>query len=344
MNERPPLKLIAGAAGVSKMTVSRALRDGTSVKPEVRARIRQIAGEMGYRRDVQISEVMSAIRKSQAPKYRENIAFIWTHRGSSRRLNSFFEGEFEGANRQAKDLGYKLEEFRLKDESLNGRALTRILLSRGIRGALIAPPRFDGPHPHVWLDWKELCCVLIGRSLVNAGLARVLHDHYTGTALAMRRIKRLGYDRIGLVLSRSMDARSYRLVRSAFLSFHPARLQVAATLIFIGDGYDPKAFSKWIAKSRPDAILTNFEDAFPRRDQIGEHISAETGLMALNWSPEQPDIAGIKQNSAIIGEQSMNILISRLRNEQFGLDPLAPSVLVPGSWVDGVPAKSAMLP
>jgi DNA-binding LacI/PurR family transcriptional regulator len=40
---------VAGRAGVSKITVSRALRDSALVTPETRARIRQLADEMGYR-------------------------------------------------------------------------------------------------------------------------------------------------------------------------------------------------------------------------------------------------------------------------------------------------------
>ncbi|HEX4084231.1 MAG TPA: LacI family DNA-binding transcriptional regulator [Chthoniobacteraceae bacterium] len=329
---RLPLKQIAGLAGVSKMTVSRALREGTSVRPEVRSRIREIARCMGYQRDARISEVMSAIRRSQSPTYRENIAFVWTHRGSTRKSNSFFEREFEGAQRQAREMGYKVEEFRLKDDSLNGRNLTRILLSRGIRGVLIAPPRFDGPHPHVWLDWKELCCVIIGRSLANTGLPRVLHDHYAGTALGIRKLKRMGCSRIGLVLSESMDARSLRLVRSAFLGFHPASLSSAGPLIFTRNRYNPKELSQWVEENRPDALLTNFEDAFPTPEQVLAHFPARESIVALNWSREYPEIAGISQNGSRIGEQALTLLATRLMNGQYGLDPLAPAVLIPGSW------------
>src|SRR5581483_1708054 len=124
MGARIPLKQIAELAGVSRMTVSRALRDGTAVRPGVRAKIRRIAGEIGYERNVQISEVMSAIRRSNAPTYQENIAFIWTHRRGSRRSSPFFQEEFEGAQTQARQLGYRLEEFSPKAESLNGRALS----------------------------------------------------------------------------------------------------------------------------------------------------------------------------------------------------------------------------
>ena len=318
--------------GISKMTVSRALREGTSVDPRVRAKVREAARQLGYEADSRISQVMSAIRKSQAPQYRENIAFIWTQRASDK--GNLFADEFEGARSRAAQLGYKLDEFRSTVPSTNGRVLSRILHSRGIRGVLIAPPGLDRPHPHVWLDWKNFCCVLLGRSFANAGLARVEHDHYFGCVLAVRRLKRRRYRRIALVMSHAMDERSARLVRSAFLTFHPLGAEAAARLVFTSDHYEPKALKKWIAETQPDVFVVNFEQGFPEVEQL-RRAAPKTGFVALNWDNRQPEIAGIDQHRNMIGEQAVDLLLRRLQGKQFGLDPLAPSIKVPGSWMDG---------
>lgn len=348
MEKRPPLKIIADMLGISKMTVSRALREGTSVDPEVRQRVREAAHRMGYQPDTRISQVMSAIRRSQAPQYRENIAFLWTQRPGEGSSSSapFLDEEFAGARRRALELGYKVDEFHMSDPQLNGTTLSRILQTRGIRTALIGPPGFDRSHPHVWLDWKQFCCVLVGRSLANGGLARVEHDHYFGCVLAVRRLKRLRYERIGLVMSHAMDERSARLVRSAFLSFHPLGPKEAPRLIFTADRYDPKALRKWIAQYRPEVLLANFEDGFPRAGQLAECAAEATPLAALNWSDKRPEIAGINQHRAMIGEQAIDLLVLRLQGNQFGLDPLAPSIKVPGSWVDSstLPPRPAAAP
>lgn len=50
--ERPTMEMVAALAGVSKITVSRALRGSDLVRPEVRERIVKIAGEAGYRMNV----------------------------------------------------------------------------------------------------------------------------------------------------------------------------------------------------------------------------------------------------------------------------------------------------
>ena len=51
-SERPTMEMVAALAGVSKITVSRALRDSELVRPELRERIAKIAGEAGYRMNV----------------------------------------------------------------------------------------------------------------------------------------------------------------------------------------------------------------------------------------------------------------------------------------------------
>jgi DNA-binding LacI/PurR family transcriptional regulator len=50
--ERPTMEMVAALAGVSKITVSRALRGSELVRPELRERIVRLAGEAGYRMNV----------------------------------------------------------------------------------------------------------------------------------------------------------------------------------------------------------------------------------------------------------------------------------------------------
>ena len=51
-SERPTMEMVAALAGVSKITVSRALRGSDLVRPEVRERVAQVAKDIGYRVNV----------------------------------------------------------------------------------------------------------------------------------------------------------------------------------------------------------------------------------------------------------------------------------------------------
>jgi LacI family transcriptional regulator len=334
MNQRPHLQQIADILGISKMTVSRALREGTSVAAELRAKIRETAARLGYQPDSRISRLMSEIRKSRESDYRETLAFIWTHQ-RAKTTKSFFQEGFEGARARAVNLGFKLDEFYVKDDALSGRALSRILYSRGIRGVMIASPVDRRSYPHTWLEWKKFCCVLLGRSMANTGLARVQHDHFSGTVQAIRHLRRLHYKRIGLVMAHSMDERSLRQVSSAFLGFSQLPVKEAEKLIYTNTDFDQKAFAAWIGKCRPDAVMANFDNPFPTPEQMRRVLPANVALASLNWSSDYPDIAGIMQQRFFMGEEAIDLLARRLQQNRLGLDTLAPTIMIPGTWTDG---------
>jgi DNA-binding LacI/PurR family transcriptional regulator len=335
MVKHPNIKLIADLLGLSPMTVSRALRDGMSVAQEVREKVRETARSLGYHIDTRVSDVMSALRKSQSPQYRETLAFVWTPSSPGEAIeNSFFQEEFEGARRRAFQLGYQVEEFHSTDSMLTGREFSRMLLSRGIRGVLIAPDLGQGRF-RIGLDWQHHCCVLVGSTHWNKGLVCIEHDQYFGCVLAVRQLRRMRYQRVGLILSAATDKRSARLIQSAFISFHPLGPQEAKKLIFISDQYQPIPLKKWFKQARPEALLAHFETTFPRKEHLLAHAAKGMGLAALNWSAGEPELAGVNQHRVNIGEQAASILLERLQANRLGLDQIAPSIKIPGSWVDG---------
>jgi DNA-binding LacI/PurR family transcriptional regulator len=325
--------MIADSVGVSKMTVSRALREGTSVEPELRMKIQHAARQLGYQPDPRLSQVMSAMRKSQGPRYRETLAMIWTHRrGEEKGSETFFEEVLAGANQRAQQLGYKLDELHIMDEALSSRALSHILHSRGIRGVLIAPPSADGNHPPLSLDWKKFCCVLIGGSLPMAGLARVQSDRFHACVLAMQRLQGLHYKRIGLVLSPCMDEHTASQIRSVFLCAHPLGARKAEKLICTSKLSNSKNLAKWMDQSSPEVIIANSEETFSQLEQTD--LSAQVDCVALSWNKDQPTIAGVNQQRALIGEQAIDLVMNRLERNLFGLDEGAPTVSIPGIWID----------
>src|SRR3954447_2900273 len=97
------LKDIANAAGVSLMTVSRALRKHASVSQETQTKIEAVAKELGYRPNPLISALMSYRRAGKAPHSHSVIAFVTsfaTRDGWKARkiYQEFFQGAFECAD------------------------------------------------------------------------------------------------------------------------------------------------------------------------------------------------------------------------------------------------------
>src|SRR4051794_37238614 len=76
MSRAPNMQRVAEAAGVSKSSVSLALRDDPRLAPETRRRVQEIASRMGYRKNPIVASLMAQLRVSHTPKFQANFALI----------------------------------------------------------------------------------------------------------------------------------------------------------------------------------------------------------------------------------------------------------------------------
>src|SRR5580692_4026836 len=66
---RPSMRDIAELAGVSAMTVSKALRNSPKIARRTRERILKIAGRVGYRPDPELTKLMNHLRSRTKPVF-----------------------------------------------------------------------------------------------------------------------------------------------------------------------------------------------------------------------------------------------------------------------------------
>jgi LacI family transcriptional regulator len=81
MNEKSipaTLQTVADAAGVSRATVSRALRNHPAIPETTRVRIRKVAAKLGLCENPVLSEAMRHVR-SRRGLSREVVAFLTSH-------------------------------------------------------------------------------------------------------------------------------------------------------------------------------------------------------------------------------------------------------------------------
>jgi LacI family transcriptional regulator len=328
---KPTLSQLAAELGVSKMTVSRALRDLGKVSPGLAQRIRDRAAELGYRPDPRATAVMQAFRGQAPLAYRETLGFIWTSADRSSRL------EFEGARAEAEALGYTLDEFEPRRERLSGRRMAAILKTRGVRG-LILSPHSQSRNPHYWLPWEQFSCVLLGASLRNHGLPRIHHDHFHAAMTCMRQFRQRGYTRVALLIDESMHERSWRKHAAAFALYAHPMPDLRESLFIQRPANAPGALRDFLTAYRPDAVLA---DTTTRAREARELLGPAPGIavLALGGPPPEPghpaEWAGIHQASHQLGRESTRLLIAQLQNAHPGLHENPPTIQVPGHWVDG---------
>ncbi len=199
-------KEIAEKAGVSRSTVTRALRDDPQISKAERERIRRVAGEMGYRPNPMINALMEQLRTGREARFQSILA--WVEIGVGR--EEWKPGElFVGAQARAGQLGYGLEVF--FPEVGRPEAFLRMLRARGIRGLLIEQPGL-GSALDAW-DFSDFCAVTVGVRLGNPALHFVMHDWFAGIWSLLHRLWAEGVRRPALALdTKHADHKQFRLI------------------------------------------------------------------------------------------------------------------------------------
>ena len=316
---RVTVRSLAEELGVSPMTVSRALRRHASVRPALGTKIRRLASSRGYHVDPVVSEVMGGLGRSKGVRYRETVAFVWTHERSQA------SAEERGVLWMAEALGYRVDIVKPWLQGLAEKDVSRILWSRGIRGVLLAPNQ-SRPDPRYELDWPKFATVLVGSSLVNEGLTRLARDYFHDAKLAMTKLREAGCERVGLVLDASTHERTDRRYAAAFeLHGDNAKGRLFLVNPALAGSIEKLRFEGWVARTNPGALLTDLPRSW---------VPAGILRVALTLGPTEAG-PGVRPDFVRVGSEAMRMLDGLLRGGCLGLQSEPVSLLVPGKWVPG---------
>ncbi|MDP0500105.1 MAG: LacI family DNA-binding transcriptional regulator [Verrucomicrobiota bacterium JB022] len=342
MTNRPSLRTIAEITGVSKMTVSLALRDHPRIPLATRERIKRVAAEQGYQANPEISRLLAAVRKTNIDERGLPLACITTGAAPGLWRESPTESAYwEGACKRAKTYGYYVEEYWLEQPRMKPQRLSDILWNRGIKGVIIPPVLrvLTGTNRDVRmeLDWARFCAVTIGDPLTSPELNRVVHDHYASMLTAMNRLMELGYRRIGLCLHEHMDLTVNQRWQAGYRVFrtnHP----IERFEPLIRSKLSAEAVRDWIAHNRIDAILSAGHNMPEFFRQTGIEIGRDVAYADLDLYPDAPqhrNVSGIVQNSEMLGMAAVDMTVSALQRNQTGVPKVPFVTQVRGTWIDG---------
>lgn len=325
----PTLGDIAARLGVSKMTVSRALRGERHVKAEMSERVRRMAAEMGYAPDPEVGRLMTYLRRVRTAPERQTLAFVWTDPAALAEKTPWAGQLVEGAATRARELGYELEGFELEAGDVTAARLVKILEHRGVRGMLLSP-LVSRSRGHLRLPWERFSAVIIGLGFAKPALHRVHHHHFMGMHTAMRQLRREGWRRIGYCAPAHLDKRMFEAWSASFLTHHPLGVTAATNLMHLPAVLTRAGFLKWCEKSRPEVVLDSGSNTIGWLAALP--TESRPHLVTLSWSAERPSLAGVDQRADLIGRNAVDLLVQQLRHNERGV-PLHPKiVLTEGVW------------
>lgn len=331
----PNMREIAAAAGVSKSTVSLALRNDPRLAAATRQRVQEVAEKLGYRRNAVVANLMSQLRASKTPKFQANLAFLNCAPEAKILQWHTFHDFREGVRRRAWQFGYGLEDFWIRQPGVSVTRLFSILRVRNIRGLilgavldpLILRQELTEGLPHH-------AVAALGVNSTSDGLGCALVDQFQTARTATANAFRLGYERPALVLAENLDRLLDRRFSAGYLAAWRDRgASAPPALPFIED--DRAGFLSWFRAHRPDALITAH---LPLHDWLvsdGWKVPEDVALIHLDRQPRDDAWSGMDQNNEQVGANAADLVISQINRNENGPSPHAKMILTQAVWTPG---------
>jgi DNA-binding LacI/PurR family transcriptional regulator len=338
MSERVTMKQIAAQSGVTQATVSLCLANHPRIPEPTRLRVQAVALKMGYRVNPYVAALMRSRRQGRPLPDRPVLAIVCaydTPHGWRDSASHTVRQIHAGAMAQAAVRGYQGRDVWLHQDGMSSERFSEILHVRGIQGVLLGPPLEGGPLPD--LRWDYFSVVRIGVPKPVPPLPSVCHDNYFASMTAVHECHRLGYRRPGLVLLRAQNLRLQRRWEAGFLAALRDLPDTASLAPLLLDDWSNLAtFCAWLRTKKPDVIITS------RHAEIARHLATlklkvpgDLGLASLTCEEADGRISGIYENGRLIGANAIDLLVSRVEHNTYGLPAQATTLMVEGQWNPG---------
>jgi LacI family transcriptional regulator len=330
----PTLRSLARDLGLSRTTVSDALRGSPRVDPRTAERVRKAAESAGYRRNPLAGALMSELRRSRGSSFRGVIASVdFTEPDRPREGLPYHRELTEGMSVRAGELGFKLERFNVGVGELTVSRLDSILHTRGI-GGLALLPAWSEPDLSA-LDWSRLAGVYTDYIIERPNLHTVCSDQYRSLLAALHRLGEMGYRRPGLLLQRHQDERLQFRWSAAFRTFQENSAAGAKVPPLIVERHDRAAFARWFRDHKPDVVLGHHCEAIGWMEACGAKVPATHGFVCLNIHMKSRPCAGLDLQPRILGRRAVELLIAQLQRNETGVPEWPSTTTIAARWSDG---------
>lgn len=319
------LKDIASRAGVSVMTVSKALRDAPDISRATKTRVRKLADAMGY-----VPDAMAQGLRTRTTRLLGLVISATSDPIFARVLMAIEERAFEA--------GYDV----LLAHSLNDpdreAAILRRLLARRVDGLLVAPVyRFEPAAPiYDELARRQTPTVVLGppASFCSAFVS-VAPDDSAGSRAAARHLLELGHRRIAFLAGASASP-----ISRARLSGYRQALRD-----FGVEPDDRLVFAAGTTVEEGERAVLQLIEEGPRVtavQAVNDLVAIGAANILLNRGVQVPDQISVAGFGNVLLSEYFRVPLTTVRQPKFGLGQAAMDLLF--RQLRGLTAVSARLP
>lgn len=336
---------IAHQLGVASSTISRALRSDPRISAELRGRVRAVAEKMGYSPNPLVSALMANRRRRGGAGAVDVIALITNYGGREDwRKKDVCRWEFEGIQRRARELGFRIEVFALSGYRGDMARLIATLRARAIRGVLLGFSRDESAG--ATFDGEGFCVAGLSAYFSHVTADRANFHGFFNVRLALDHMYRLGYRRPALIVPELNNRVSNNLWSGAFLDWQRGLPKRDRCEPFIPpENVTDTEFSDWLYRNAPDSLLAYKVPVRSFLAKRGVRVPDDVGLAYLyRTSDEMGGAAGIDGNLDFVGAAALDLVVERLYANNTAKSEHPKEVLIKGTWHEGATLPPREIP
>ena len=336
---------VALLAGVSKNTVSLALRGSPRVSQKTRERVEKVARQLDYHLNPTVAQLMAELRQNQTPGFQATLALINAHESRT----AFHDHPtipiyVSGCRQRCRQLGYALDEFWLHDPELSVSRWQSIFRARNIRGAVIVGLMHSNRLPARLAPlWDEFPALVTGVRTREPALSFACSDHHSLALMAFEKAVELGYRRPALVLDAVIDDLIEGRFTAGFLTGQsrliPMNRRTQPFFDVSAARENRSVFIKWFERNRPDVIFTLYHEVKRWLRDMNLRVPEDVGLIQYEWRGDRGDWAGMDQRNDLVGAAAVDMLVSMVHHHAIGVPEHPRATLIGSHWVDGSTVK-----
>jgi LacI family transcriptional regulator len=334
MGSTPTMQDIADRCGVSRATVSFALRDDPRITKARREHIHKVAREMGYRPNPLINSLMTQLRGNRRYKTGNLIVLLSFFKGRDvfRRV-PFLQQLHDACQRRSMELGYAFDVIEASGINERWQHLDRILAARGTTGVLI--PQMPADTHVERLDFSKLAVVKLGYHCPDLKCHRITPYHAQAMRQTLRILKDRGYGRLGFLFHEDSD----RHTNSDFLAYAMRHNyesgDKALPLMPVNHDTPPEEVRAYVESFRPDIIVGDHSRVYETLVKAEVRMPEDVEFCCLNTVHTLDRTAGFHQDITQLGEEMVNFLDNLIRQNRRGIPEKPVTINIGGYWIDG---------
>ncbi|MEM9159513.1 MAG: LacI family DNA-binding transcriptional regulator [Verrucomicrobiota bacterium] len=340
MNPKPVTNYaeLAELAGVSKATVSLALRNHPRISQKTRERVKTLAEKHGYRANPLVTAQMSAVQRGKrTTASAATIGFVApkTVAEALKDKRTPLRFYYEGVKARANELGFTLDYIKLLPEDTTNRRLNGILAARGIRGVIFAPLTEAYPLKDFEFRWEDHSLVALENTFKSPVINSICNDEFETITRALERLERSGFKRVGMAMNEIQDSHVKHVWLAGYQAYQALISRKRRIEPFITGNWSKETFLEWFGKCKPDGIICIDDEPMEWLQEEGVSIPDEVGLASLYYLPSRPHLAGYYQNHEAMGGAAVDLISGQLYRNERGIPVEAKKVLIQSVWRDG---------